>query len=193
MFTGIIEASGRVQKIIAREGNKTFTISAPFAASLVPGQSVAHNGVCLTVTNCSAKNYDVTAVAETLSVTNLSQLNVDDKINLERALQAGARMDGHFVQGHVDDMGTILKVSEENGSHRFTISFPDAAAALLIHKGSIALNGVSLTVASLTKDSFSVVIIPHTFENTNFRSLHEGDAVNIEFDMLGKYVATRQR
>ncbi len=191
MFTGIIETMAKVQNIVAEGSNLHFTIESPITSELKVDQSVAHNGVCLTVTNISGNTYKVTAVAETLAKTSLGSWAVGDKLNIERALRVGDRLDGHFVQGHVDGTATCILKQTLDGSWLFRFRFPAAFAPLIIEKGSICINGVSLTIFNISRDEFTVTIIPYTFEHTNFGTLATGDTVNIEFDVLGKYSQRR--
>jgi riboflavin synthase len=196
MFTGIIESLGKIISVKKEKGNVMFTIECDFANELKEGQSVAHNGVCLTVTSPLSRGrgeggeaYTVTAVKETLSKTNLGKLKTGDKVNLERSLKVGDRLDGHFVQGHVDCTAEVKSITKEKGSHLFEFSIRHPSSRhLIIEKGSVCVNGVSLTVVEAKKSNFSVAIIPHTFTHTNFSSLKKGDEVNIEFDILGKYI-----
>lgn len=189
MFTGIIESLGKVTSVKKGGGNITLMLQCEFAGELKKGQSVAHNGVCLTVENISGGRYTVTAVKETLSKTNLGRLRQGDKVNLERALKMGGRLDGHFVQGHVDAVAKVSFIKKEKGSWLFQFSIREAKfKSLLIDKGSVCVNGVSLTVVDARAPYFTVAIIPHTYHHTNFSSLKKGDEVNIEFDILGKYV-----
>lgn len=188
MFTGIIETLGEIVDIAHSGTNRTYTISSLLAPELSIDQSLSHNGVCLTIESIQDTTYKVTAVAETLSKTNLGSWQPGDKVNLERCLQPTGRLDGHFVQGHTDTRGHILALTDLNGSWQFSIGFDASFAALLIEKGSIALNGISLTVFDVQQDRFSVAIIPYTYQHTNLQYLHPGDAVNLEFDMLGKYI-----
>ncbi|MBL8009193.1 MAG: riboflavin synthase [Flavobacteriales bacterium] len=188
MFTGIVEEVGRVLAVRPEGGNLHFDISARMTPGLRVDQSVSHNGVCLTVVAVAADHYTVTAVQETLARTNLGALRVGDGVDLERSLKLGDRLDGHLVQGHVDAVTTCLDVREEEGSWRFTFALPAAHGHLVVAKGSICLNGVSLTVAELHPDRFAVAIIPYTYHHTVFKSMRPGDAVNVEFDVLGKYV-----
>lgn len=189
MFTGIVERLGTIQKIEKENTNYHFTISSGMEEELYIDQSVAHNGVCLTVVEISDKSYVVTAIDETMIKTNLGSLSVGDDVNLERASISGqTRMDGHMVQGHVDGTTQCLRVSDEDGSWKFTFALSDANRALVVNKGSICINGVSLTVVDPTNDEFSVAIIPYTFEHTNFKNIKAGDVVNLEFDIIGKYV-----
>jgi riboflavin synthase len=189
MFTGIIETFGSLSKIEQDAGNIHFTITSPLAAELQVDQSVAHNGVCLTVVECDQNTYKVTAIAETLNKTNLGDLKVGDQINLERAMIMGSRLDGHIVQGHVDQVGVCEKIVEEDGSWRFSFSYNASTGNTTIEKGSITVDGTSLTVVDATDNGFSVAIIPYTFENTRFNQYQVGTRVNLEFDVLGKYVA----
>lgn len=189
MFTGIIETFGSLSKIEQDAGNIHFTITSPLAAELQIDQSVAHNGVCLTVVECDQNTYKVTAIAETLNKTNLGDLKVGDQINLERAMIMGSRLDGHIVQGHVDQVGVCEKIVEEDGSWRFSFSYDASTGNTTIEKGSITVDGTSLTVVDATDNGFSVAIIPYTFENTRFNQYQVGTRVNLEFDVLGKYVA----
>jgi riboflavin synthase len=188
MFTGIIESMATIETIEKDGSNVQFTIESPVAAELKVDQSVAHNGVCLTVVAIDGLSYKVTAVAETLAKTNLGTWRPGDKVNLERSLMVGSRIDGHFVQGHVDVTATCIEKQSLEGSWLFRFKFPVQYAALVIEKGSICINGVSLTVFNVGRDEFTVTIIPYTFTHTNFNSLNEGDAVNVEFDVLGKYL-----
>lgn len=186
MFTGIIEALGSVEAIEKSGENIHFTISSPFTNELKIDQSVAHNGVCLTVVAIDEDKYVVTAIAETLAKTNLKNWKVGNKVNLERCMQLGARLDGHIVQGHVDTTAICTKITEIDGSWEFEFSYDNSS--LTVSKGSITVNGVSLTVVQSQKNFFSVCIIPYTYEHTNFHSLAVGDEVNLEFDVIGKYV-----
>jgi riboflavin synthase len=189
MFTGIVEATGTVEALKQDGGNLHLTLSAPFAAELKIDQSLAHNGVCLTVVRCDEKTYTVTAVTETLQKTNLGKLKTGDAVNLERCMRMGDRLDGHIVQGHVDLTGTCTQVEVLDGSWKFHFTYDAASGHVTVPKGSICVNGTSLTVVDSSPGSFSVVIIPYTFEHTVFRTLKTGDAVNLEFDVIGKYVA----
>lgn len=188
MFTGIIETTGRIEKIVQNGTNKTFWISTPIAAELKVDQSVAHNGVCLTVEEISADNHRITAIDETLIKTNLGDWKEGGTVNIERCLQMNGRLDGHIVQGHVDTTGTCTEVVEKDGSWEFSFRIDKKFGALIIEKGSISLNGISLTIFNVQDDGFTVAIIPYTYEHTNMKELKAGDKVNIEFDMIGKYV-----
>lgn len=190
MFTGIIEDIGEVSSLKRELDNLHITVKSGITSELKIDQSVAHNGVCLTVVAIHNDEYTVTAIKETLDKTNLNILKVDDKVNLERAMKLGDRLDGHIVQGHVDQTATCTNIEEANGSWIFTFSYDfDINSNLTIEKGSITINGTSLTVVNSKKDSFSVAIIPYTFEHTNFNTFEKGTVVNLEFDVLGKYVA----
>ena len=188
MFTGIIEALGNILSIREEGGNKTFTLDCPFSAELKIDQSLAHNGVCLTVTKVSDNGYEVTAIAETLRKTNLGLLRTGDQVNLERCMQMNGRIDGHIVQGHVDGTASCTSVVDENGSGKFSFSYSSGEGHLTVPKGSITVNGVSLTVVDSTPGAFSVAIIPYPFAHTTFQVLKPGDTVNLEFDIIGKYV-----
>lgn len=192
MFTGIITHIAEVKKILQAGANMDFWIEGTFASELKIDQSVAHNGVCLTVVEVTGNTYKVTAVAETLKKTNLGLLKEGDWVNIELALRVGDRLDGHFVQGHVDATGTCTDVQEVDGSWLYSFSFSDAFAALIIEKGSICINGVSLTAFGVTANSFMVTIIPYTYSHTTFSQLKKGDTVNLEFDVLGKYMLRKQ-
>lgn len=188
MFTGIIESLGTVRELHQDEGNLILTVAASIAPELKVDQSVSHNGVCLTVTEVAGDTYQVQAIEETLLKTNLSDLNVGDRINLERCMTAGGRLDGHIVQGHVDMTGECIDIVEKEGSWYFHFKHPKGDL-FTVEKGSICVNGVSLTVVESTDDSFSVAIIPYTYEHTNFKDLCLGMKVNLEFDIIGKYVS----
>tara|TARA_B100000497_G_scaffold39947_1_gene46538 strand:+ start:273 stop:863 length:591 start_codon:yes stop_codon:yes gene_type:complete len=189
MFTGIIETLGCVKKIKKDQGNTHFTIQTTITNELKIDQSVAHNGVCLTVVEIFDDNYVVTAIKETLDKTNLDKLSVDEEVNIERAMKLGDRLDGHIVQGHVDQIAVCTEIIENDGSWIFTFSYDSNANNITIEKGSITVNGVSLTVVGSKSNQFSVAIIPYTYENTNFCKLEQGSVVNLEFDVIGKYVA----
>ena len=189
MFTGIIEALGTIQKIAADRSNRVFWIKSAISSQLKIDQSLSHNGICLTVEEIQDDMYRVTAILETLDKTNAGQWKVDDVINLERSLQMNGRLDGHIVQGHVDGTALCIAKKDVEGSFEFTFSLDEEHAALIIEKGSICLNGVSLTAFNVTQDTFTVAIIPYTFKHTNFHKINTGEMVNIEFDILGKYVA----
>lgn len=188
MFTGIIEAMGQVKEISTQGTNKTFWIQAPISPELKVDQSIAHSGVCLTVEEIAGDSHRVTAVAETLQKTALNGWEPGTLVNLERSLLPSSRLDGHFVQGHVDTIGTCEKIEPRDGSWEITFSFPKEFAPLVIEKGSISLNGISLTVFKVKKSSFRVAIIPYTWEHTNLHQLKEDGEVNLEFDIIGKYL-----
>jgi riboflavin synthase len=189
MFTGIIESLGQIKKIIHEGENTHLTLSCDFTDELKIDQSVAHNGVCLTVVDIKDREYRVTAIKETLDKSNLKDLKTDDSVNLERAMILGTRLDGHIVQGHVDQTAICSSILEENGSWVFSFEYDSAPGNVTIEKGSITVNGISLTVVNSKKNRFSVAIIPYTFECTNFHRLKIGDTVNLEFEVIGKYVA----
>jgi riboflavin synthase len=189
MFTGIIETLAKLEKIEKDRSNLHFTFSSPITNELKIDQSVAHNGVCLTVVKISGDRYIVTAIDETLKRTNLTSLIEGDYVNLERCMPANGRFDGHIVQGHVDTTAVCKSVKDLKGSYEFTFEHEKDAKFITVEKGSITVNGVSLTVVSSTEKTFSVHIIPYTFENTNFRQIRVGTKVNLEFDIVGKYVA----
>jgi riboflavin synthase len=191
MFTGIIECMATVRDIIHDDSNIHFVIESTIADELKIDQSVAHNGVCLTVVDIDASTYKVTAVAETITKTNLGTWRIGDKVNIERALKLGDRLDGHFVQGHVDTRAKCIERRALEGSWLFRFRFAAEFAALVIEKGSICINGVALTVFNIGKDECTVTIIPYTYEHTNFQDIKEGSAVNVEFDVLGKYIQRR--
>ncbi|ATL47499.1 riboflavin synthase [Chitinophaga caeni] len=189
MFTGIIETMGRI-KAIRKEGtNLVFSLETSISNELKVDQSLAHNGVCLTVSSLNDQGYEVVAVDETLQKTNLKTLAINDLVNLERAMLPSSRLDGHMVQGHVDGVGKCLSVASQDGSWLFRIQYPSQFAGLIVEKGSICLNGISLTVFDITNAEFTVAIIPYTYEHTNMHQLQAGNPVNLEFDILGKYVA----
>ena len=189
MFTGIIETLGTIRQIWQEGSNTHLAIAAPISHELRIDQSLSHNGVCLTVVDVKDNVHTVTAVEETLIRTNLGQLQVGDKVNLERAMQANARLDGHWVQGHVDTTVRCVDIKAVDGSWYYRFSSVAEQAHLVVDKGSICINGVSLTVVDPTENHFSVAIIPYTYEHTTFHALQVGNLVNIEFDILGKYVA----
>lgn len=188
MFTGIIETTGVVKDIISSGTNKTFWIASSISNDLSIDQSVSHSGVCLTVEEVNKGLHRITAIEETLLKTNLNSWQINSVANLERCLQMNGRLDGHIVQGHVDTIATCVEVTVKEGSWEFTFQFDKKFAALVIEKGSIAVNGISLTLFNVLEEIFSVAIIPYTYQYTNMRYLKKGDRVNIEFDMIGKYV-----
>jgi riboflavin synthase len=189
MFSGIIESTGKVVDLKKEQSNFHITIQSSFTGELKIDQSIAHNGVCLTVVSIRENAYTVTAIDETLQKTNLGSLQIGDAVNLERCIKAGDRLDGHIVQGHVDQTGICTSVIDNNGSWIFHFKYDGAANNITVEKGSICINGVSLTVVNSQDTSFSVCIIPYTFEHTNFHSIQEGTVVNLEFDILGKYIS----
>lgn len=189
MFTGIIETLGIVQEVRKEQDNIHITIDSPMADELKIDQSVAHNGICLTVVAIEGHYYTVTAIGETIKKTNISNWKVGDSVNLERAMRLGDRLDGHIVQGHVDQIGTCVSVQETNGSWFYTFEYDSSLQNITIEKGSITVNGVSLTVVDSGATNFSVAIIPYTYEHTNFNSFVVGTKVNLEFDVIGKYVS----
>tara|TARA_Y100001936_G_scaffold244751_1_gene285652 strand:- start:484 stop:1071 length:588 start_codon:yes stop_codon:yes gene_type:complete len=189
MFTGIIESLGKITNVNVDRGNIDFTIESDISRELKVDQSISHNGVCLTVTELSDNSHTVTAVKETLDKSSLKNFAVNDLVNLERAMKLGERLDGHLVQGHVDGVAKCTDVSVNDGSWIYKFEFNVANEMLLIEKGSVCINGVSLTVFDIEKNTFKVTIIPYTYENTSFKVLKVGDLVNIEFDMIGKYLA----
>lgn len=188
MFTGIIETLGVVKRIDQEQENVHFTIESNLTGELKIDQSVAHNGVCLTVVEIEDQRYKVTAIKETLLKTNLGLLTLEDEVNIERAMKLGDRLDGHIVQGHVDLTGTCIAKKDEHGSTLFTFAY-NSPENVTIEKGSITINGVSLTVVNSKKNEFSVAIIPYTLQHTMFKNLQINDTVNLEFDVIGKYVA----
>ena len=189
MFTGIIESLGEIQSVNKSKANININIKSSLANELKIDQSLSHNGVCLTIVNVSKSSYSVTAINETLLKTNLKNLKPGDFVNLERSMKMNGRLDGHIVQGHVDQTGACTSIENYNGSWVFSFDFNPEYKNITIEKGSITVNGVSLTVINSNKNSFSVAIIPYTYENTNFHKLVKGEIVNLEFDVLGKYIA----
>lgn len=189
MFTGIIETLGEVEKVVAEGSNLHFTIKSAISHELKIDQSVAHNGVCLTVVALDEYSHTVTAIEETLNKTNLGHLKAGNKVNLERCMQMNARLDGHIVQGHVDQTAQCILVNELDGSWEYRFKYSSDTGNVTVEKGSICVNGISLTVVNSAIDEFSVFIIPYTFEHTNLHEVKVGDTVNLEFDIIGKYVA----
>jgi len=189
MFTGIIESLGKITNVKVDRGNIDFTIKSEISKELKVDQSVSHNGVCLTVTETDNNTHTVTAVKETLDKSSLKNFSVNGLVNLERAMKLGERLDGHLVQGHVDGIAKCIKISTNDGSWIYKFEFDIVNEMLLIEKGSICINGVSLTVFDIAKNTFKVTVIPYTYDNTSFKELQEGDIVNIEFDVIGKYLA----
>jgi riboflavin synthase len=188
MFTGIIESVGEVSHIARQGTNLTFTIASTLSPELKVDQSLSHNGVCLTVTSVSADTYQVTAIQETLSKTNLGKLVAGSKVNLERCMQLNGRFDGHIVQGHVDQTGICTHVQELDGSWLYDFEYDAATGNFTVEKGSVCVNGVSLTAFNVTNNAFRVAIIPYTYTHTNFHQISKGDMVNLEFDIIGKYL-----
>ena len=189
MFTGIIEDLGILKKIEKEEGNVNLYFKSKLTQELKIDQSLSHNGVCLTVVSVDNDIYMVTAIKETLDKSNLGELKVNSIVNLERAMKNNARLDGHYVQGHVDQIAKCLNVKETDGSWYYEFEYDNTSNNVTIEKGSIAVNGVSLTVVNSKLDGFSVAVIPYTYNNTNFKKIQRGDTVNIEFDMIGKYIS----
>jgi riboflavin synthase len=189
MFTGIIETLGVITNLVKEQDNLHLTIKSSITNELKIDQSVAHNGVCLTVVGVHNDEYTVTAIKETLSKTNIGGLKIASSVNLERAMKLGDRLDGHLVQGHVDETGICTRIENQNGSTVFTFEYTSEKNNITIEKGSITINGISLTVINSTDTSFSVAIIPYTFNNTSFKNLSVNDTVNLEFDVIGKYVS----
>lgn len=189
MFTGIIETLGRLTNIVPEKGNLHFTVESEISHELKIDQSVSHNGVCLTVVSIDGRKHVVTAIEETLLKSNLVTLKIGDFINLERCMRMNGHLDGHIVQGHVDQTAICIGVRELPGSWECTFDYDPAPGNVTVEKGSICVNGISLTVVNSHENSFSIAIIPYTFEHTNMKHLKEGDKVNLEFDIIGKYVA----
>ncbi|MDO6801489.1 riboflavin synthase [Wenyingzhuangia sp. 1_MG-2023] len=188
MFTGIIETKGVVKNLTTENTNLHITVSSDITNQLKIDQSVAHNGVCLTVVNIDQNEYTVTAIAETLEKTNLNTLQLDEEVNLERAMKLGDRLDGHMVQGHVDQVGTCTNIENKDGSYIFSFEYNQNLGNITIEKGSITIDGTSLTVVNSGTNTFSVAIIPYTLEHTRFKNYKVGTIVNLEFDVIGKYV-----
>lgn len=189
MFTGIIETLGTINEIQKDKDNLHITVDSNLTSELKIDQSVSHNGICLTVVALTDSSYTVTAIAETISKTNISTWKEGDVVNLERAMKLGDRLDGHIVQGHVDQIGKCVSIEEANGSWNYTFEYDSALSNITIEKGSITVNGVSLTVVNSKKNEFSVSIIPYTYEHTNFQNFTIGSVINLEFDVIGKYVS----
>lgn len=188
MFTGIIESLGLVKEVIPNDSNRVFWVESPISIELKADQSLSHNGVCLTVEESRGHMHRVTAIEETLEKTNLGDWKIGQSINLERCLKLSDRLDGHLVQGHVDTVATCVKKKGKQGTREFEFEYPKKFTELVIEKGSVCINGVSLTAFDVKKKSFRVAIIPYTYEHTNFQFISEGDTVNIEFDIIGKYL-----
>ena len=189
MFTGIIEATGRVENIEKEGTNILFTMSCPFTKELKIDQSISHDGCCLTVYDIDNQQYKIAAIHETLEKTNLGNWEIGTEVNLERCVLMNGRLDGHIVQGHVDQTGVVKSIENKNGSHLITIEHSENDGFVTVPQGSIAVNGISLTVAYSGEGEFSVAIIPYTWEHTNLKHLSAGDRVNLEFDVIGKYIA----
>lgn len=189
MFTGIIETLGTIQDIVKDKDNFHITVDSSITDELKIDQSVSHNGICLTVVAINGSQYTVTAIDETIKKTTLSSWKMGDFINLERAMKLGDRLDGHIVQGHVDQIGSCIEAKETNGSWFYTFEYDEKRNNITIEKGSITVNGVSLTVVDSKNNQFSVAIIPYTYEHTNFKSFEIGTKINLEFDVIGKYVS----
>lgn len=188
MFTGIIETTGQITAISVNGTNKTFWISSPLSHEFKVDQSVSHNGVCLTVEEIKDNSHRVTAIAETLQKSNLDHWQNGDLVNIERCMLMNGRLDGHIVQGHVDTTATCISRRELQGSWEYRFRFPEQFAALIIEKGSISMNGTSLTIFNIGLNEFTVAIIPYTYEHTSIKNVYEGTVVNLEFDMVGKYL-----
>ncbi|HEX6170514.1 MAG TPA: riboflavin synthase [Chitinophagaceae bacterium] len=188
MFTGIVETQGIVKNVVEKGTNKTFWVKSPISSKLKIDQSVAHDGVCLTVEDVKGTRHRVTAIAETLNKTTLGDWKEGSSINIERCLKINGRLDGHFVQGHIDGTAICIEKKEKDGSWEFSFQFLPEFSSLIIEKGSIAINGISLTIFNVTETTFTIAIIPYTFEHTNINLVKPGQKVNIEFDMLGKYI-----
>jgi riboflavin synthase len=188
MFTGIIESTGQVEEVLVAGTNKSYWIKSPISHELKTDQSISHDGVCLTVEETDGQRHRVTAIQETLQKSNLHQWQPGHQVNLERCMTMNGRLDGHIVQGHVDATATCVSVNDLEGSREFRFRFPASFASLVIEKGSASINGISLTVFNVTRDEFSVAIIPYTLEHTNIQYVFPGTTVNVEFDMVGKYI-----
>ena len=193
MFTGIIETTGFIKNISVTGSNRTFWIESPISQELKIDQSVSHSGICLTIEEMNHTSHKVTAIEETAQKTNIEAWKIGDIINLERSLKLESRLDGHFVQGHVDSVANCIDITEKAGSWEYQFRFPKKFAELVIEKGSICVNGISLTAFDVKKKSFKVAIIPYTYEHTNIKTIQKGDSVNIEFDLLGKYILGKLR
>jgi riboflavin synthase len=193
MFTGIVETTGKIETVTANGSNKTFWISSPLSNEFKVDQSVSHDGVCLTVEEIKNGSHRVTAIEETLKKSNLGTWETGGELNIERCMLMNGRLDGHIVQGHVDTTAVCAERKDLEGSWEYRFEFPPEFASLVIEKGSIALNGTSLTVFNVTNNAFTVAIIPYTYEHTGIKQVHKGSLVNIEFDMVGKYVTRMVR
>ncbi len=188
MFTGIIEKTGIIEEVLSNGTNRTFLVSSPLYSELKVDQSLSHDGVCLTIETLKDGLHQVTAIAETLLKTNLGAWQKGSIVNLERCMQLNGRLDGHFVQGHVDTTAECIDMTDKNGSWEYRFRFPETFTKCIIEKGSITLNGISLTIFNISDSTFTVAIVPYTYEHTSMHKLNIGDKVNIEFDMIGKYV-----
>jgi len=188
MFTGIIETTGLIKNIAANGSNRSFWIESSISQDLKIDQSLSHSGICLTIEEMDANSHKVTAIEETAQKTNVREWKIGDMINLERSLKLESRLDGHFVQGHVDTIASCVEIKEKNGSWEYEFRFPRKFSELIIEKGSICVNGISLTAFDVKRKSFRVAIIPYTYEHTNIKAVQKGDPVNIEFDLMGKYI-----
>jgi len=188
MFTGIIETTGFIKNMVINGGNWSFWIESPVSQELKVDQSVSHNGICLTVEEMNVNSHMVTAIQETALKTNVNEWKIGDTINLERSLKLESRLDGHFVQGHVDTVATCIEINEKQGSWEYEFRFRKKFSELIIEKGSICVNGISLTAFNVRKKSFKVAVIPYTYEHTNIQTVQRGHLVNIEFDLIGKYI-----
>jgi riboflavin synthase len=193
MFTGIVETTGFIKNISVDGTNRSFWIESSISQELKVDQSVSHSGICLTVEEMNHKSHKVTAIEETALKTNVAEWKIGDSINLERSLKLESRLDGHFVQGHVDTMATCIDIKEKAGSWEYQFRFPKKFSELIIEKGSICVNGISLTAFDVKKKSFRVAIIPYTYEHTNIKTIQKGNPVNIEFDLIGKYILGKIR
>jgi riboflavin synthase len=193
MFTGIIETTGFIKNISVTGANRSFWIESSISQELKVDQSVSHSGICLTVEEMNQHSHKVTAIEETALKTNVAEWKIGDLINLERSLKPESRLDGHFVQGHVDTTGSCIDINEKSGSWEYQFRFPKKFSELIIEKGSICVNGISLTAFEVKKKSFKVAIIPYTYEHTNIKTIQKGDPVNIEFDLIGKYILGKLR
>ena len=188
MFTGIIETTGFIKNMVINGGNRSFWIESPVSQELKVDQSVSHNGICLTVEEMNVNSHKLTAIQETALKTNVNEWKIGDTINLERSLKLESRLDGHFVQGHVDTVATCIEINEKQGSWEYEFRFRKKFSELIIEKGSICVNGISLTAFNVRKKSFKVAVIPYTYEHTNIQTVQRGHLVNIEFDLIGKYI-----
>jgi riboflavin synthase len=191
MFTGIVEAQGVIKKVLLAGTNKSFWIRSPLSSKLKPDQSVCHDGVCLTIEEVKSNRHRVTAIAETLNKTTIGSWQTGKAVNLERCLKLNGRLDGHFVQGHIDSTARCTGRTEKNGSWQYSFQFPEKFSHLLIEKGSVTVNGICFTAFNVTLHSFDIAVIPYTFEHTNINTINPGTDVNLEFDMIGKYISRK--